>query len=129
MFIDKSINYGRLKTLDQVFDDLFGKAWSGNWYSNSSLDTVSLESETDTSSVFRFDLPDYEKNEVSVTIKNETMYIKAKNGDRVKEATSYLPKGKYDTENINAKLKNGVLRITVPKKVKELPKQLEIKVE
>lgn len=128
MFISKRFNYGKLGALDQVFEDFFGK----NVFNTVAFDHfnhIVLEKDSEAESVLAIDLPDFDQEEVSVTVKNEVLYIKAKNERRSKSASTYLPKEKYESENINAKLKNGVLRITVPKKTKETLKQLEIKIE
>jgi|SRR6056300_1661872 len=91
----------------------------------SSFETVE---DTNQKTVYELDLPSFEKDQVSVTVNNETLCVKAKNDKRSKKAQVVLPKSKYDTENINAELKNGVLHLEVFKKVKEKPKQVEVKI-
>lgn len=61
-----------------------------------------------------------EKNEEGRYVRSERWYGKFSRSFRLPETA--------DLENINAKLANGVLTVTVPKKEEAKPRQIEVKV-
>ena len=61
-----------------------------------------------------------EKNEDGRSVRSERWYGKFSRSFRLPETA--------DLENINAKLANGVLTVTVPKKEEAKPRQIEVKV-
>jgi len=114
-----------LSEVGSFFDHFPSISKRGDCGGLSSFETIES---TDEKTVYELDLPSFEKDQVSVTVHNEILRVKAKNDKRSKKAEIVLPKSKYDTENINAKLKNGVLHLEVFKKAKEKPKQIEVKI-
>ncbi len=94
--------------------------------------------------VIRVDLPGVKKENVAVEVKENILTLR---GERIEEHTvreeSYLRKerccGQFqrsfnfhqpvDPEKINARFKDGVLEVTIPKPEVEKPKKIEINVD
>ena len=91
------------------------------------------------------DLPGFEKKDIHIDLSGDTLTINAerhsefedknKKGNYVRCERSY---GQYsrsfdvssiDQENIKAKLENGVLKLTLPKKQEVLPAQKRLEIE
>lgn len=127
--INKYSNLGIIKAVDDLFNvnwPSFGGGWG---LSELYASPFQLEEDSEVNSVFSIELPRFNKSEVSVTLKNEVLYIKAKNDKFSKEASTYLPKSRYQSDGISARLENGVLYIKVNKKNKEAPKEIGIEVK
>lgn len=60
------------------------------------------------------DLPGFEKKEISISLKKDELNISAKSDKKQRSKSITLPSD-TDTGKISANLKNGVLKITVPK--------------
>ncbi|GAA5495018.1 hypothetical protein Rhal01_01188 [Rubritalea halochordaticola] len=80
----------------------------------------------------RTDLPGFEKSELSLHFEDNALHLRA---EKAPEAESKRPAVEHrfalgeevDTQGISAKLENGVLEITLPRKEAEnLSKQIEI---
>ena len=82
--------------------------------------------ETDDGLYLRVDMPGLSKEDVKVCVEQNTLVIKgegAKEGDDEESVNRYtsridLPEKMYQTDQIKAEMKNGVLKVVVPK-VKE----------
>jgi HSP20 family protein len=99
--------------------------------------------ETENELVLKADLPDVDQNNIDVRVENQTLTIA---GERKFEAQqdnkgyhriersygqfvrSFAVPNTFDTENINAQFKNGVLTVTLPKKEAAKPRQVKIQV-
>jgi len=90
--------------------------------------------------VFAVDLPGVGKGDVSIQIdETNTLVIKAKNSQKEPEGIvirqyqigdyyrAFQLSDDYDKDKVSAKLENGCLEITVPKKEAAKPKKIEIK--
>lgn len=94
--------------------------------------------------VVKADLPDVDQKDIDVRIENQTLTIA---GERKFDSTTNNGKGyhriergygsfvrsfavpnTFDTENINAQYRNGVLTITLPKKEQAKPRQIKVAV-
>ena len=87
------------------------------------------------------DVPGFKKDEINITLKNETLTIswsrKNEKKDEKKKRSSYeRSEGSFrrnfivegaDPDKINAELKDGVLKIELPKHEALKPKKIEIK--
>jgi HSP20 family protein len=116
-----------------VDGDLFAGAWAP------AVDIY----ETDQAIELKADLPEVEPKDVDVRIEDNTLFLKGerKFEKEVKEenfhriersygsfARSFaLPQG-IATDKISADYKNGVLKITLPKREESKPKQIQVKV-
>lgn len=92
--------------------------------------------------VVRFDLPGMRKDDVSVTLQDDILIVKGERKLQVpKEATYYTQErvsGTFtraielpvavDAGKIDARFRDGVLEITLPKTEEAKPKQIEVKV-
>jgi len=78
----------------------------------------------------KIDLPGIEKKDIEMNIKDNTLSIKAERKDEkrqgVYEKAFTLPKG-TNVDKIGAEMKNGVLKVGIPKSEAIKPKQIEIK--
>ena len=100
--------------------------------------------EDDKSFVFEADLPGFKKEDIKIDISNNILTI---SGDRKLEREENKEKylrversygtfvrrftlpNTINSENVEAKYKNGVLSLKLPKKEEALPKSIDVKVE
>ena len=97
--------------------------------------------ENDDEFVLTVDLPGFERDEVEITVTNHTLRIEAEHEESTEEEEEqYLRKerrhesiqrsirlpGDVDTESVNARMKNGVLTLTLPKAESETARSIEI---
>lgn len=133
-----------LDIMAKEMSDFFGDAltWTDNHVKNfSSVPAIDIE-EKDNSYIINADLPGIEKENIKITADNGILTISAernKEDKKEKEGYSYHERrfGKFerkfkltddlDTDSLNASYKNGVLTLSITKKEKAKPKQIEIK--
>ena len=97
--------------------------------------------ETENELVLKADLPDVDPNEVNLRVENQTLSIsgnrkfekeeKNKGFHRIERSygsftRSFAVPQTFDTENVAAAYKNGVLTVTLPKKEAAKPRQIKI---
>jgi HSP20 family protein len=100
--------------------------------------------ETENELVLKADLPDVDLKDIDVRVENQTLSI---SGERKFEKSdtgkgyhrmernygqftrSFAVPGAFDTENIAADYKNGVLSISLPKKEAAKPRQVKVEVK
>ena len=70
--------------------------------------------EQDDSYHFTVELPGFDRKEVKVSSKDNLLQVSAASGGKKRSRSISLPSDS-DPDNIKAKLKNGVLKIIVPK--------------
>ena len=100
--------------------------------------------ETDNEVVVKAELPEVKKEDVKVSIENNIMTIhgerkfseetKRENYHRLERSygeftRSFTLPSFVDTSKINAEFKDGMLRVTMPKREEAKPKQVEVKVK
>ncbi len=71
---------------------------------------------TETGWAARVDLPGYSREEVSLNFEDHTLTLKAENETRGERNLRLALGDEVETSGINAKLENGILEITLPKK-------------
>ncbi|KAI3691651.1 hypothetical protein L6452_31451 [Arctium lappa] len=119
-----------LNTMDQFTDNPFMSASRGvgfgpqkPWDANENKETLSL----------RFDMPGLDKDNVKISAEQNTLIIKAEvenESEGVYSSRIDLPSNVYKVEEVKAEMKNGVLKITVPKvKTEERKDARQIQVE
>lgn len=91
-----------------------------------------------------FPLPGFEKDEISVEYKDGTLHIAAEkretveteneNGEKVKQDrtvrrlyNSFHLSDRIDTDRINVKLEDGLLRVVLPRSEAARPRKIEVK--
>ncbi len=100
--------------------------------------------ETENELVLKADLPDVELKDLDVRVENQTLTIagerkfehqdQGKGFHRVERsygnfARSFAVPNTFDTENIKAGFKNGVLTVTLAKKEAAKPRQIKVEVQ
>lgn len=122
------------------FDDLFDSILADKTTANIKCDVYEKGGDYH----IEMDIPGFDKNDLSIETKDNYLIITAEKKEETKEEDEerrYIcherSYGKYqrsfyigeiDTDGINAEFKNGMLKITVPKKEKESNKKMiEIK--
>ena len=118
--------------MNEMMKGFFGepKGHRGGFYP-SIFGTMKTDiSETDTEYSFEVELPGYNKEDISIVLENEVLKISAEK-EETKENISHKERyvGKVqreyyvgkniDESNVKAKMENGVLQVTIPKKVAE----------
>jgi HSP20 family protein len=90
--------------------------------------------------LFAVDLPGVNKGDVSIQVdETDTLIIRAKNSHKEPEEAAlrqyrigdyyraFQISEDYDKDKVQAKLENGLLQVTIPKKESAKPKKIEIK--
>ena len=99
-------------------DQLIDTMW-GSYHTQINLN------EDDNNYSFEVDLPGFNKGDIKVDLRQNNLILAAKNEKRERNKTVTLPRD-IDGEKISASLKNGVLTITIPKKVKGSNKRIKV---
>ena len=99
-------------------DELIDTMW-GSYHTQLNVN------EDEESYSFEVDLPGFTKNDIKVDLKQNNLILTAKNDSRERNKTVTLPQD-IDGDKISASLKNGVLNITIPKKVKGDCKRIKV---
>ena len=99
-------------------DELIDTMW-GSYHTQLNVN------EDDENYSFEVDLPGFTKNDIKVDLKQNNLILTAKNESRERNKTVTLPQD-IDGDKISASLKNGVLNITIPKKVKGDCKRIKV---
>jgi HSP20 family protein len=101
-------------------------------------------SETENALVLKADVPEVDLKDIDVRVENQTLTIagerkfeQGKSGDayhRIERSygqfvRSFSIPNTFDTEQVSAELKNGVLSVTLPKKEAAKPRQVKIEVK
>jgi HSP20 family protein len=100
--------------------------------------------ETENELVLKADLPDVDLKDIDVRVENQTLTISGERTFEKKDTTkgyhriernygsfvrSFSVPSSFDTENIAAEFKNGVLSVTLPKKEAAKPRQVKVEVK
>jgi HSP20 family protein len=135
-FIMRPILEGIEKEIEKVFDEFFGAPlFEGKQYSFSpSLDIY----EDEKSITIKVDVPGMTQKDISVEIQDNVLTIKGETNQK----SAYIIERRYgkfvrrislpeniEADKTKAKIKDGVLTITIPKKEEEKKKVLNISVE
>ena len=104
------------------------------------MDALELEKNFELS----FSLPGFEKDEFTISVKNNTLNLKANKAEvKEDEGSKYLAReiarGSYErnielpenvnTEKIAAEYKNGILTLSIPKTKEALPKEIAVTIK
>ena len=100
--------------------------------------------ETENELVLKADLPDVDLKDIDVRVENQTLTISGERKFEQKESTkgyhriersygsfvrSFAVPNSFDNETIAAEFKNGVLRVSLPKKEAAKPRQVKVEVK
>jgi HSP20 family protein len=138
-------NLGHPGHMDQFFNQLW-RSDSGKSASCATTDQVQLRPrvnvyETDTHYVLEADLPGVDKKDLNIEVENGILTIRAdrkldENDDlqvlrrersaRARFARQFTLGDEINTDKIDAKLRDGVLRLNVPKTERALPRRINV---
>lgn len=141
-FIMRPFLEGIEREIEKVFDEFFGvPSVEGKYYSFSpSLDIY----EDEKSITIKVDVPGMSQKDISVEIQDNVLTIKGerKEEEEMKQKNAHIIERRYgkfirrialpenvEADKTKAKIKDGVLTITIPKKEEEKKKVLNISVE
>lgn len=128
---------GLTSDFDRLFDSVFG---SGNQWLERSI-SVDVR-RTDSEYIIDADLPGMTEEQIDVRVENDLLVITARDEEVAqKEGEEYLIRERRqrsfhrsfalpkdaDTASIDARFRNGVLTLTLPKRPEARPRQIEIK--
>ena len=100
--------------------------------------------ETENELVFKADVPDVDPKDIDVRVENQTLTLSGerkfdqehsgKGYHRIERSygsfvRSFAVPNSFDTDNIAADFKNGVLSVTLPKKEAAKPRQVKVEVK
>jgi len=124
--------YGFGRTFDDIFD-LIGDASRDFGLADISDNTLNVTTDEDENNYYvKAEMPGINEEDVDVSVEDGMLSISA---DYKEEGENMLRQGKYswacrvedaDHDNIDAKLKDGILNITLPKSEKLKPRKIEI---
>ncbi len=129
--------------MDRLFED-FGHFWPGRWFGEREwMPPVDVE-ETDKEVVVNAELPGVEAKDLDISIREDTLTLKGERQEEKedKSKTYHRVERRYgsfersiplpcsvDADKADATYKDGMLRITLPKKPEERGKSVKVKVE
>lgn len=129
--------------LDEMFEDFFNWGKSGEELSTMKWSPSVDISENDESIVINAEIPGMNKEDINVSVKNDTLTIKGeKKKEREEEDENYhvversygrfqrsftLPDN-VKSDEINANYKDGVLNITIPKTEEATSKEVKVNI-
>ncbi|HXS97147.1 MAG TPA: Hsp20/alpha crystallin family protein [Candidatus Limnocylindrales bacterium] len=126
----------------RLFEDAFSRMLSEPQSNRPWTPAVDIF-ETENELVLKADLPDVDQNNIDVRVENQTLTIAGerkfenkqdgKGYHRIERSygqfvRSFAVPNTFDTENINAQYRNGVLTVTLAKKEAAKPRQVKIQV-
>jgi HSP20 family protein len=126
----------------RLFEDAFNRALTEPQTNRPWAPAVDIY-ETENELVLKADVPDVDMKDIDVRVENQTLTIAgerkfekqdAGNGfHRIERSygtfvRSFAVPNAFDTENVAAAYKNGVLTVTLPKKEAAKPRQVKVQV-
>jgi HSP20 family protein len=130
--------FSNVRLFEDAFTRLLAEPQAGRPWSPA-VDIFETENEL----VLKADLPDVEQKDIDVRVENQTLTIAGERKFEKKESgkgfhrmerqygsftRSFAVPNTFDTENIAAEYKNGVLSVRLPKKEAAKPRQIKIAV-
>ena len=111
-----SVFNNSLTFVDEILDNFWG-----------SYHTTIEAKEEDDKYCFEVELPGFDKKDVDISILEGELKVSACNKEEKRERFKkiILPKD-INSDSISAELKNGILKISIDKQVKELVKRIKV---
>ena len=130
--------------MNRMFDERFGRVQAGdiNMVTGAWSPAVDIY-ETDHNIIVKAELPEMKEKDIDIRLENDTLTLKGErkfeketreeNYHRVERAygafsRSFTLPTSVDQDKISAEYKDGVLKITLPKKVETKPKQIKVNI-
>jgi len=143
-WLPRTFSESLTREIERLFEDFFGpiefEEVKGKHSFFPAMDIV----EDDQNLIIKVDIPGMTQKDVSVEIHDNVLIIKGekKIEDEIKEKNFHVSERRYGSfirqitlpdylqpEKTKAKIKDGVLTITIPKKEEEKPKKISVSVE
>ena len=136
----------RINRLQDDINRLFDLDWFGrtpSLFEGEISPSMDVE-ETENDIIVHCDLPGVQKDDIDISLSDNNLTIKGeKKGEEEKKDSQYYRKESWsgsfqrtialpntvDPSKTNAELKNGVLKVTLPKKEEAKPKQISVNVK
>ncbi len=126
-----------------IFDDDFENFFSPSFFKVGRQQLKTDISQTDKAYELKIDMPGFSKEEIELSLKDGYLMVECKKAQvesdeeqnyirrerAVNCSRSYFVGNLVKEEDIKAKYNNGILEITVPKKLPEEPKKKTIEIE
>ena len=130
--------------MNRMFDERFGRVQAGdiNMVTGAWSPAVDIY-ETDNNIIVKAELPEMKEKDIDIRLENDTLTLKGErkfeketreeNYHRVERAygafsRSFTLPTSVDQDKISAEYKDGVLKITLPKKVETKSKQIKVNI-
>jgi len=135
-------HYDPLASLRQ-FEDAFSRFFTEPQTNRPWAPAVDIY-ETENELVFQADLPDVDQKAIDVRVENQTLTIAGERKFEKKDTgkgfhriersygnfvRSFAVPNAFDTDQVNASYRNGVLTVTLPKKEAAKPRQIKVDVQ
>jgi len=130
--------------MDRLFNEFLGRGWGGEEGLAKGVWTPQVDVfETPENVVLKADLPEVKKEDVEISIQNNTLTVKGerKMETETKDKQVYRLERSYgtfsrsftlpptvDAERASAEFADGVLTLTLPRREEHKPKQIKVKV-
>ena len=127
-------------TMDRFFGDTFGRFFEDRGEGSGWSPAVDVE-ESENEIAFAVELPGFENKEIEISVEDGYLVLKGERKFEEKSSKYHRVERRYgkflrsfqlpDTvneEKISASLKNGVLRLTLPKREEVKPRQIPVAV-
>ena len=124
--------------LNRMFSDFYNESVARAW-----TPPVDIYESDNHALVLKAELPDVKREDINVTVENNVLTLRAERQlekaiarDRFQRlerqygsfSRSFTLPNVVDTEKIKAEYRDGVLRVTLPKREEAKPKQIQVKV-
>lgn len=116
---DFSLGWHSFREFDRLFDHAFGNALF------STARHFDLD-ETEDAYILTLELPGFKQENLDINLERSVLTVSAKRDQRSYEQSVTIPEG-VDSEKIEAKLEDGLLRITLPKAELAKPRKVVVK--
>ncbi len=141
---NRAVSYNPFKEMEDFERAFFGDPFAGFMSTGDIAEFKTDITDEGDHYLLEADLPGFDKKDIHLDINNDTLSIHAerRSEKKVKEKDKYICSersyGKYvrefdvsgvNTDKIKAKYDNGVLRLTLPKKERELPEAKHLDIE
>lgn len=132
-------NEDRIYDMDRLFENFFNDAVFPSYYNRSGLMRVDIR-ETEDAFLLEAELPGIDKDQVNIDLENNRLSISVNQEDKADEKNERFVRHErracsmtrsfaidnIDEDKITAKMDNGVLKLSLPKKNPEKPQNRKI---
>jgi len=147
--VNRSTQMDPMESAQREFDTMLGRLFSGRQYDGSGLAPYGVDIREDADHFYvEAELPGFKKEDVDVTLENQTLTISAERSEHTGDQNKGQPKQQgqmllnerrytrflrsftlpptVDEQSVDAKLNDGVLRITLNKREETKPRKIQV---